>query len=177
MGGDRAPCGLWRVGPGSQPLATCGLTEGRSRPGRWGSLWSPVLASRAGSLALAGHSEGGLFGPVSVVFPRPDRAGVGRGASQAVSVDMLLEEVCAGDRLSGAAARGDVLEVRRLLSRELVHPDVLNRFGKTALQVRPVCTAARPERQSQERTAIPDPFPNVSWPSGGRLGSGPPFLG
>ena len=53
---------------------------------------------------------------------------------------MLLEEVRAGDRLSGAAARGDVEEVRRLLSRELVHPDVLNRFGKTALQVRPVYT-------------------------------------
>lgn len=65
---------------------------------------------------------------------------MGRGASQAVSVEMLLEEVRAGDRLSGAAARGDVEEVRRLLSRELVHPDVLNRFGKTALQVRPVYT-------------------------------------
>ncbi|XP_008156279.1 cyclin-dependent kinase 4 inhibitor D [Eptesicus fuscus] len=48
---------------------------------------------------------------------------------------MLLEEVRAGDRLSGAAARGDVQEVRRLLHRELVHPDALNRFGKTALQV------------------------------------------
>ncbi|XP_021504856.2 cyclin-dependent kinase 4 inhibitor D [Meriones unguiculatus] len=48
---------------------------------------------------------------------------------------MLLEEVCGGDRLSGAAARGDVQEVRRLLHRELVHPDALNRFGKTALQV------------------------------------------
>ncbi|XP_008066188.1 cyclin-dependent kinase 4 inhibitor D [Carlito syrichta] len=47
---------------------------------------------------------------------------------------MLLEEVRAGDRLSGAAARGDVQEVRRLLHRELVHPDALNRFGKTALQ-------------------------------------------
>lgn len=50
---------------------------------------------------------------------------------------MLLEEVRSGDRLSGAAARGDVQEVRRLLHRELVHPDALNRFGKTALQVRP----------------------------------------
>lgn len=48
---------------------------------------------------------------------------------------MLLEEVSVGDRLSGAAARGDVQEVRRLLHRELVHPDALNRFGKTALQV------------------------------------------
>ncbi|XP_006875161.1 PREDICTED: cyclin-dependent kinase 4 inhibitor D [Chrysochloris asiatica] len=48
---------------------------------------------------------------------------------------MLLEEVRAGDLLSGAAARGDVQEVRRLLHRELMHPDALNRFGKTALQV------------------------------------------
>ncbi|XP_062968371.1 cyclin-dependent kinase 4 inhibitor D [Cynocephalus volans] len=48
---------------------------------------------------------------------------------------MLLEQVRAGDRLSGAAARGDVQEVRRLLHREQVHPDALNRFGKTALQV------------------------------------------
>lgn len=47
---------------------------------------------------------------------------------------MLLDEVHAGDRLSGAAARGDVSEVRRLLHRELVHPDALNRFGHTALQ-------------------------------------------
>ncbi|XP_020850557.1 cyclin-dependent kinase 4 inhibitor D [Phascolarctos cinereus] len=48
---------------------------------------------------------------------------------------MLLEEISAGDRLSGAAARGDVNEVRRLLHQEFVHPDSLNRFGKTALQV------------------------------------------
>lgn len=50
-------------------------------------------------------------------------------------VSMFLDEVHAGDRLSGAAARGDVDGVRRLLHRELVHPDALNRFGKTALQV------------------------------------------
>lgn len=56
---------------------------------------------------------------------------------------MLLEEVRAGDRLSGAAARGDVQEVRRLLHHELVHPDALNRFGKTALQVRPGWPGAR----------------------------------
>nr|XP_028568611.1 cyclin-dependent kinase 4 inhibitor D isoform X2 [Podarcis muralis] len=41
----------------------------------------------------------------------------------------------AGDRLSGAAARGDTGEVRRLLFEELVQPDARNRFGKTALQV------------------------------------------
>ncbi|XP_053160036.1 cyclin-dependent kinase 4 inhibitor D isoform X2 [Hemicordylus capensis] len=44
-------------------------------------------------------------------------------------------EIQAGDRLSGAAARGDLDEVRRLLHHELVHPDSHNRFGKTALQV------------------------------------------
>ncbi|KAM5239341.1 cyclin-dependent kinase 4 inhibitor D [Ctenodactylus gundi] len=48
---------------------------------------------------------------------------------------MLLEEGRAGDRLSGAAARGDVRELRRLLHRERVPPDAPNRFGKTALQV------------------------------------------
>lgn len=91
-------------------------------------------------------------------LPRTDRSGLGRGASQAASVDMLLEEVRAGDRLSGAAARGDVQEVRRLLHHELVHPDVLNRFGKTALQVSP----GRPT--SRARTGTPDSFPLVSWP-------------
>ncbi|KAL8202343.1 UNVERIFIED_CONTAM: Cyclin-dependent kinase 4 inhibitor D [Gekko kuhli] len=44
-------------------------------------------------------------------------------------------EIHAGDRLSGAAARGDLPEVRRLLQHEMVHPDAHNRFGKTALQV------------------------------------------
>nr|QOY46841.1 cyclin-dependent kinase inhibitor 2D [Ambystoma maculatum] len=49
---------------------------------------------------------------------------------------MLLDgEITAGDRLTSAAARGDTLEVRRLLHDELVHPDSINRFGKTALQV------------------------------------------
>uniref|UniRef100_F6SGP8 Cyclin-dependent kinase 4 inhibitor D n=1 Tax=Ornithorhynchus anatinus TaxID=9258 RepID=F6SGP8_ORNAN len=48
---------------------------------------------------------------------------------------MLREdEIRAGDRLSGAAARGDLAEVRRLLHQELVHPDAVNRFGRTALQ-------------------------------------------
>lgn len=62
---------------------------------------------------------------------------------------MLLEEVRVGDRLSGAAARGDVQEVRRLLHRELVHPDALNRFGKTALQVRPGWPGQRRGRGAQ----------------------------
>ncbi|XP_061486092.1 cyclin-dependent kinase 4 inhibitor D [Rhineura floridana] len=41
----------------------------------------------------------------------------------------------AGDQLTGAAARGDISEVRRLLHQELVDPNSHNRFGKTALQV------------------------------------------
>ncbi|ETE63121.1 Cyclin-dependent kinase 4 inhibitor D, partial [Ophiophagus hannah] len=44
-------------------------------------------------------------------------------------------EIRAGDRLTGAAARGDIAEVRHILHLELVHPDSHNRFGKTALQV------------------------------------------
>uniref|UniRef100_A0A8C5P9E1 Cyclin-dependent kinase 4 inhibitor D n=1 Tax=Leptobrachium leishanense TaxID=445787 RepID=A0A8C5P9E1_9ANUR len=48
---------------------------------------------------------------------------------------MLLQETGAGDRLSQAAAQGDLSEVKRLLHQERIHPDCLNRFGKTALQV------------------------------------------
>lgn len=109
----------------------------------------PRLASQAGSLAQAGSSREGRSGRHRWL-PRPDRAG-GAGAPPA-RVDMLLEEVRAGDRLSGAAARGDVQEVRRLLHRELVHPDARNRFGQTALQVRPGCPAARPGQRSRGRT-------------------------
>ncbi|KAG8441342.1 hypothetical protein GDO86_006901 [Hymenochirus boettgeri] len=48
---------------------------------------------------------------------------------------MLLQETSAGDRLTSAAARGDLLEVKKLLQHDRIHPDCLNRFGKTALQV------------------------------------------
>ncbi|CAH2273084.1 cyclin-dependent kinase 4 inhibitor D [Pelobates cultripes] len=48
---------------------------------------------------------------------------------------MLLQETSAGDRLTRAAAQGDLSEVRRLLHQERIHPDCLNSFGKTALQV------------------------------------------
>ncbi|KAM4746964.1 cyclin-dependent kinase 4 inhibitor D [Rhinophrynus dorsalis] len=48
---------------------------------------------------------------------------------------MLLQETSAGDRLTRAAAQGDLTEVKRLLHQERIHPDCLNRFGKTALQV------------------------------------------
>ncbi|XP_053320842.1 cyclin-dependent kinase 4 inhibitor D [Spea bombifrons] len=48
---------------------------------------------------------------------------------------MLLQETGAGDRLTRAAAQGDVPEVKRLLHQDRIHPDCLNCFGKTALQV------------------------------------------
>ncbi|KAG7459512.1 hypothetical protein MATL_G00211430 [Megalops atlanticus] len=48
---------------------------------------------------------------------------------------MVLSERDAGKNLSTAAARGKVQEVRRMLEEHRVHPDTLNEFGKTALQV------------------------------------------
>ncbi|KAM5172655.1 cyclin-dependent kinase 4 inhibitor D [Mantella aurantiaca] len=48
---------------------------------------------------------------------------------------MLLQESSAGDLLTKAAAQGDTEEVKRLLHQERIHPDCLNRFGRTALQV------------------------------------------
>ncbi|XP_040271766.1 cyclin-dependent kinase 4 inhibitor D [Bufo bufo] len=48
---------------------------------------------------------------------------------------MLLHETSAGDLLTRAAAQGDLAEVKRLLYQERIHPDCLNRFGRTALQV------------------------------------------
>lgn len=140
-GGRRAGrCGPRRVGPGptgrqgEEPDGRAGVAQ---EP-RTGESDQEPRAGRGRCGRVVRASAGGL--------PRTDRVGVGRGASQAANIDMLLEEVRAGDRLSGAAARGDVQEVRRLLHRELVHPDALNRFGKTALQVRPGPPAARARR-------------------------------
>ncbi|XP_028678787.1 cyclin-dependent kinase 4 inhibitor D-like [Erpetoichthys calabaricus] len=48
---------------------------------------------------------------------------------------MVLGERDAATRLTTAAARGDVKEVRRLLQESCVHPDMRNEFGRTALQV------------------------------------------
>ncbi|KAM3925299.1 cyclin-dependent kinase 4 inhibitor D [Leptodactylus fuscus] len=48
---------------------------------------------------------------------------------------MLLHETSAGDLLTRAAAQGNLEEVKRLLYQERIHPDCLNRFGRTALQV------------------------------------------
>lgn len=118
----------------------------------------PGQEPRTGRVRRGGSDPASIGG-----LPRTDRVRVPRGALQAASVDMLLEEVRAGDRLSGAAARGDVQEVRRLLHRELVHPDSLNRFGKTALQVRPGCLAEREGRGLGSQT----PFPSSPGPGGG----------
>ncbi|XP_077202249.1 cyclin-dependent kinase 4 inhibitor D [Paroedura picta] len=105
----------------------------KPRPGTWG---------RAAGLGVAG---------LTVAWPAAARKrvlGVPRRVSEHVqSAPTALARLTlgpspgmqaeshSGDRLSGAAARGDVAEVRRLLQHELLHPDAPNRFGKTALQV------------------------------------------
>lgn len=48
---------------------------------------------------------------------------------------MVLSEKEAGRSLTSAAARGDAAKVRRILEDSRVHPDTVNEFGKTALQV------------------------------------------
>ncbi|XP_035253334.1 cyclin-dependent kinase 4 inhibitor D-like [Anguilla anguilla] len=48
---------------------------------------------------------------------------------------MVLSENDAGKNLSAAAARGNVKELRRMLEEQRVHPDTVNEFGRTALQV------------------------------------------
>ncbi|XP_023647837.1 cyclin-dependent kinase 4 inhibitor D [Paramormyrops kingsleyae] len=48
---------------------------------------------------------------------------------------MVLSEQNAGNDLTAAAARGHLSEVRRLLEEHRIHPDTVNEFDKTALQV------------------------------------------
>lgn len=48
---------------------------------------------------------------------------------------MVLSEKDAGKGLTAAAAKGNTDEVRRMLDGCRVHPDTVNEFGKTALQV------------------------------------------
>ncbi|XP_069024007.1 cyclin-dependent kinase 4 inhibitor D [Embiotoca jacksoni] len=48
---------------------------------------------------------------------------------------MVLSQMDAGKALTAAAAKGDSSEVRRILEECRVHPDTLNEFGRTALQV------------------------------------------
>lgn len=49
---------------------------------------------------------------------------------------MVLSQMDAGKALTAAAARGNTSEVQRILEECRVHPDTLNEFGRTALQVR-----------------------------------------
>ncbi|XP_012694315.1 cyclin-dependent kinase 4 inhibitor D [Clupea harengus] len=48
---------------------------------------------------------------------------------------MVLSENDAGKGLTTAAAKGNTAEVRRMLEECRVHPDTVNEFGRTALQV------------------------------------------
>ncbi|KPP57246.1 cyclin-dependent kinase 4 inhibitor D-like [Scleropages formosus] len=48
---------------------------------------------------------------------------------------MILKDGDPGTRLTAAAATGNVRHVRRMLEVEGVHPDAVNKFGRTALQV------------------------------------------
>ncbi|XP_028307248.1 cyclin-dependent kinase 4 inhibitor D [Gouania willdenowi] len=48
---------------------------------------------------------------------------------------MVLSQMEAGKALAAAAAKGDTGEVQRILEECRVHPDTLNEFGRTALQV------------------------------------------
>ncbi|KAL4657997.1 cyclin-dependent kinase 4 inhibitor D-like [Arapaima gigas] len=48
---------------------------------------------------------------------------------------MILSDGDPGTSLSAAAATGNVALLRRMLEEEGVHPDTVNKFGRTALQV------------------------------------------
>lgn len=48
---------------------------------------------------------------------------------------MVLSQMDAGRALTSAAAKGNTGDVRRILEERRVHPDTLNEFGRTALQV------------------------------------------
>ncbi|XP_037328840.1 cyclin-dependent kinase 4 inhibitor D [Pungitius pungitius] len=48
---------------------------------------------------------------------------------------MVLSQMDAGKALTAAAANGSTSEVLRILEECRVHPDTLNEFGRTALQV------------------------------------------
>ena len=49
---------------------------------------------------------------------------------------MVLSQMDAGKALTAAAAKGNTAEVQRILEECRVHPDTMNEFGRTALQVR-----------------------------------------
>uniref|UniRef100_W5MM23 Cyclin-dependent kinase 4 inhibitor D n=2 Tax=Lepisosteus oculatus TaxID=7918 RepID=W5MM23_LEPOC len=67
---------------------------------------------------------------------------------------MVLGDPDAGKMLSAAAARGDLLGVRRMLQKG-VHPDTPNEFGRTALQVMMMGSSAV-ARELLERGAEPN---------------------
>ncbi|XP_048846454.1 cyclin-dependent kinase 4 inhibitor D-like [Brienomyrus brachyistius] len=48
---------------------------------------------------------------------------------------MILTDGDSGNNLTSAAAKGDVTAVKRMLEEDGVHPDTVNEFGRTALQV------------------------------------------
>uniref|UniRef100_A0A1A8LV86 Cyclin-dependent kinase 4 inhibitor D n=1 Tax=Nothobranchius pienaari TaxID=704102 RepID=A0A1A8LV86_9TELE len=48
---------------------------------------------------------------------------------------MVLSQMEAGKALTAAAAKGNTNEVQRILEECRVHPDTVNEFGRTALQV------------------------------------------
>ncbi|XP_053712759.1 cyclin-dependent kinase 4 inhibitor D-like [Synchiropus splendidus] len=48
---------------------------------------------------------------------------------------MVQSQMDVGKALTAAAARGDTAGVQRILEDSRVHPDTLNEFGRTALQV------------------------------------------
>lgn len=125
--GRAGPSGSWRAGPGS---------AGDRGEESAGKRWKVAVGTRE------------VFGVLWFIAKKI------WGCS---AVDMLLDEVHAGDRLSGAAARGDVSEVRRLLHRELVHPDALNRFGRTALQVRLWGTPKKAKKHPNSTSSLLSP--------------------
>lgn len=55
---------------------------------------------------------------------------------QELATAMVLSENDAGKGLTTAAAKGNTAEVRRMLEECRVHPDTVNEFGRTALQVK-----------------------------------------
>ncbi|XP_041839585.1 cyclin-dependent kinase 4 inhibitor D [Melanotaenia boesemani] len=48
---------------------------------------------------------------------------------------MVLSQMEAGKALTAAAAKGNTIKVQTILEEGRVHPDTLNEFGRTALQV------------------------------------------
>lgn len=49
---------------------------------------------------------------------------------------MVFIEMDAGSALTTAAAKGNTTEVQKILEERRIHPNALNQFGRTALQVR-----------------------------------------